>query len=172
MSFRPPAAACRICDEFVCPVQNRASDAAKLVTSAKLVTLAVLYWTARVDARRYTELMKRPAAVRHRTVDRARARPAFVVASPDAYAGLERIKQLEAQLAGASVDRSARRMLAAAIRIEAIAYRKSLDTDQAAAMRAREPRLDAGAASPTRTPGKPALARRGTTGRRSRGGDA
>jgi hypothetical protein len=130
----------------------------------------VLYWTARVQARRYTEPMKRPGAVRRRAVDRARA--ALVAASPDAYAGLERIKQLEAQLAGASVDRSARRMLAAAIRIEAIAYRKSLDTDQAAAMRGREPRLDAGAASPTRTPGKPALARRGTTGRRSRGGDS
>jgi len=112
--------------------------------------------------------MKRPAAVRRRTVDRARARPAFVVASPDAYAGLERIKHLEEQLARASVDRSERRLLAAAIRIEAVAYRKSLDTDQAAAMRGREPRLDAGATSPTGASGRPPLARRGPPGRRSR----
>jgi hypothetical protein len=153
-------------DEFVCPVQNSGADRHEARGSA--AAGAVLYWTALVDARRYTELMKRPAAVRRRTVDRARARPAFVVASPDAYAGLERIKHLEEQLARASVDRAERRMLAAAIRIEAVTYRKSLDTDQAAAMRGREPRLDAAAGSPTGTPGKAAPARRGPTGRRSR----
>ena len=114
-----------------------------------------------MHARQYTESMKRPAAMRRRAVARA-------ALAPDAYAGLERIKHLEAQLARASVDSSERRMLAAAIRIEAVAYRKSLDTDQAAAMRGREPRLDASTGSPTGTPGKPALARRGTTSRRSR----
>jgi hypothetical protein len=109
--------------------------------------------------------MKMPAAMRRRAVDRARA--ALLAASPDAYAGLERIKHLEERLARASVDSAERRMLAAAIRIEAVTYRKSLDNDQAAAMRGREPRLD-GAGSPTRTPGKAAPVRRGTTGRRSR----
>ena len=104
--------------------------------------------------------------MRRRAVDRARV--ALVAASPDAYAGLERIKHLEEQLARASVDSAERRMLAAAIRIEAVTYRKSLDTDQAAAMRGREPRLDAGAGSPTGTSGKAAPARRGTTGRRRR----
>jgi hypothetical protein len=110
--------------------------------------------------------MKRPAAVRRRAVDRARA--PLVAASPDAYAGLERIKHLEEQLARASIDSPERRLLAAAIRIEAGAYRKSLDTNQAAAMRGREPRLDARTGSPTGTPGKPAPARRRTTARQSR----
>jgi hypothetical protein len=143
------------------------SAAAKLVhTWCAIRDLAVRYWTARVHARQYTGSMKRPAAMRRRAVDRARARP--VAACPDAYAGLERIKHLEEQLGRASVDSPERRLLAAAIRIEAGAYRKSLDTDQAAAMRGREPRLDAGAGSPAGTPGKPAPARRGTTGRRSR----
>jgi hypothetical protein len=126
----------------------------------------VRYETARMQAPRYTEPMKMPAAMRRRAVDRARA--ALVATSPDAYAGLERIKHLEEQLARASVDSAERRMLAAAIRIEAVTYRKSLDNDQAAAMRGREPRLDAGPGSPTGTPGKAAPARRGTTGRRSR----
>jgi hypothetical protein len=100
-----------------------------------------------------------------------RNRAALIAASPDAYAGLERIKHLEEQFARASVDSREHRHLAAAIRIEAVAYRKSLDAGQAAAMRGREPRLDAGSSSPTRKPaaGKPAPARHGQTGRRGRG---
>jgi hypothetical protein len=94
-----------------------------------------------------------------------------MTASPDAYACLERIKALEAQFARASVDSREYRRLAATIRIEAIVYRKSLDASQAAAMRGREPRLVAESGSPTRTPGKPARARRGATGRRSRAAD-
>ena len=47
--------------------------------------------------------------------------------------GLERIVQLEWQLASAPVNSHRRRTLGAAIRIEADTYRKSLDTEQAAA---------------------------------------
>ena len=50
----------------------------------------------------------------------------------DADAGLERIKKLEELLAGSPVNSSQRRKLAEAIQIEAAAYRKSLDADQAA----------------------------------------
>ena len=50
----------------------------------------------------------------------------------DADAGLERIKTLEVLLAGSPVNSLPRRKLADAIRIEATAYRKSLDADQAA----------------------------------------
>jgi hypothetical protein len=107
--------------------------------------------------------MKRLTAVRSR--QRERDRPAFVAASPDAYAGLERIKHLEQQFARARVDSRERRRLAAAIRLEAIVYRKSLDTGQAAAMLGREPRLAAGPGSPTRksAPGQAASARHHTT---------
>jgi hypothetical protein len=116
--------------------------------------------------------MKRlSAAARGRGV---RNRKALIAASPDAYAGLERIKHLEEQFARASVESREHRLLAAAIRIEAVAYRKSLDADQAAATRGRESRLDAGSVSPTRkpAPGKPAPVRHGKTGRRGRGVDA
>lgn len=53
-------------------------------------------------------------------------------------AGLERLKQLEEQMAPAPPHSRERRALAAAIRIEATAYRKSLDADQAAATHDRE----------------------------------
>jgi hypothetical protein len=46
-------------------------------------------------------------------------------------AGLERIKDLEVQLAAAPVHGVLHRTLRAAIHIEADAYRKSLDTDRA-----------------------------------------
>jgi hypothetical protein len=51
----------------------------------------------------------------------------------EADAGLERIKHLEEQFASAPAMSRQRRTLSAAIRIEADAYRKSLDIDQAAA---------------------------------------
>jgi len=111
--------------------------------------------------------MKRLTAVRSRQGERDRS--AFVAASPDAYAGLERIKHLEHQYARARVDSREHRQLAAAIRLEAIVYRKSLDTDQAAAMLGREPRLAAGSGSPTpkSAPGQAAPARHRTTRRRA-----
>jgi hypothetical protein len=97
-----------------------------------------------------------------------------VVVSPDVYAGLERIKHLEAQFARASVDSREHRRLAAAIRIEAVVYRKSLDADQAAALFGREPGPAArpGTALRTSAPRKAAPARRSTIRRRSRATDA
>jgi hypothetical protein len=50
----------------------------------------------------------------------------------DADAVLERIKKLERLLAEAPADSLRHRELTQAIRIEATAYRKSLDDDQAA----------------------------------------
>jgi hypothetical protein len=50
----------------------------------------------------------------------------------DADAGLERIKTLGELLAASPVNSLPRRKLADAIRLEAAAYRKSLDVDQAA----------------------------------------
>jgi hypothetical protein len=52
---------------------------------------------------------------------------------PDGDDGLERIKHLQARLTHAPHDSSQRRELTALIRIEANAYRKSLDVQQAAA---------------------------------------
>jgi hypothetical protein len=51
----------------------------------------------------------------------------------EADAGLERIKHLAQQLAPAPVNSHQHRRLSAAIRVEADAYRKSLDADQATA---------------------------------------
>ena len=50
----------------------------------------------------------------------------------DADAGLERIKMLEELLAASPANSLERRRLTDVIRIEATAYRKSLDVDQAA----------------------------------------
>ncbi|MBP1779876.1 MAG: hypothetical protein H6Q86_5887 [candidate division NC10 bacterium] len=50
--------------------------------------------------------------------------------TPDATVGLERIKQFSRRLARTPVSRRQRRALTEAIRIEADAYRKSLDTEQ------------------------------------------
>jgi hypothetical protein len=50
----------------------------------------------------------------------------------DADAGLERIKKLEQLLAASPANSLQRRELTDVIRIEATAYRKSLDVDQAA----------------------------------------
>jgi hypothetical protein len=58
----------------------------------------------------------------------------------DVYAGLERIKHLEAEFVRTGVHSRRHRELAKAIRIEAVAYRKSLDTDQAAAVHDSRPR--------------------------------
>jgi hypothetical protein len=55
-------------------------------------------------------------------------------------AGLERIRQLAEQLAPAPVNSRQHRQLRAAIRIEANAYRKSLDTAQATATHDGKPR--------------------------------
>jgi hypothetical protein len=51
----------------------------------------------------------------------------------DTDAGLERIKDLEIKLALAPANSHERRTLRAAIRVEADAYRKSLDVEQASA---------------------------------------
>lgn len=53
-------------------------------------------------------------------------------------AGLERLKQLEVELVPAPANSRKRRALTAAIRLEATAYRKSLDADQAAATHDRQ----------------------------------
>jgi hypothetical protein len=127
----------------------------------------VLYWTAPDARRRYTDPMK--SHVRSRQGERARSAPVGA-ASPGVYAGLERIKHLEEQYARAKVNSREHRQLAAAIRIEAVVFRKSLDADQAAARHDREPQ-PARSASLTRSlaPGKPASDRGGATGRRDRG---
>ena len=62
----------------------------------------------------------------------------------ETHARLERIKHLAEQLAPAPVDSRQRHRLSAAIRIEADAYRKSLDIEQAAASRRPHPRLPIG----------------------------
>ena len=53
--------------------------------------------------------------------------------------GLERIKRLEEQLARAPVNSQQHRTLRAAIRVEADAYRKSLDLEQASALHDAKP---------------------------------
>ena len=58
----------------------------------------------------------------------------------DTVAGLERIKDLEEQLAVAPVRSRQRHGLRAAIRIEADAYRKCLDIEQATATHDPKPR--------------------------------
>jgi hypothetical protein len=72
---------------------------------------------------------------------------------------LERIKRLEAQLAAAPVKRGQHRALSAAIRIEADAYRKSLDAEQAKAPYDAKPQLAVGPRPLNRTsaPRKPTL---------------
>jgi cobalamin biosynthesis Mg chelatase CobN len=76
--------------------------------------------------------MKRDALARRRQGERVRPAPTGV-ASSEVYAGLERLKRLEEQYARAAMNSREHRRLAAAIRIEAVAYRKSLDTGQASA---------------------------------------
>src|SRR5437667_6917113 len=87
-----------------------------------------------------------------------------------ADAGLERIKQLEELLARAPSNSRQRRGLKAAIRIEAHAYRKCLDAQQAAATHDARPRLAVGLESLTRTsaPRKPTLLPHRRIHRRSR----
>jgi hypothetical protein len=62
----------------------------------------------------------------------------------EAEAGLERIKHLEVQLAAAPVNSLGHRTLSAAIRIEADAYRKSLDVEQAEATHDEKPHFAVG----------------------------
>ena len=74
-----------------------------------------------------------------------------VARAVEAAAGLERLKHLEDQLASAPSDSRQRRTLNAAIRIEATAYRKSLDVEQATATHDTHPLLALGPAFLTRT---------------------
>jgi hypothetical protein len=57
--------------------------------------------------------------------------PSTLLNEPDS--GLERIKRLEEQLARTPINSQQHRTLRAAIRLEAGAYRKSLDIEQASA---------------------------------------
>ena len=85
-------------------------------------------------------------------------------------AGAERINNLEKALALAPVSSRRRRTLSTAIRIEADAYRKALDTEQATATHDAKPQPTAGLGSLKRTPAlrKRALVRQDTIHRRSR----
>ena len=65
--------------------------------------------------------------------------------------GAERITSLEAELALAPVSSRQRRMLTTAIRIEANAYRKALDTEQATATHDARTQPNAGLGSLERT---------------------
>ena len=81
---------------------------------------------------RYTDPMKGHITASNRIPARSNAAVAERE-SPDAEAGLERIKHFQEQLTHAPVNSRQRRELTEAIRIEADAYRKSLDTEQATA---------------------------------------
>jgi hypothetical protein len=59
----------------------------------------------------------------------------------EAGAGLERLKRLEDTFAAAPRNSRQRRTLRTAIRVEADAYRKSLDVEQATATHDAHPRL-------------------------------
>jgi hypothetical protein len=85
-------------------------------------------------------------------------------------AGLERIKQLEKQFARAPINSRQRRELTAEIRIEAGAYRRSLDIEQAAATRDPKPQMVVGSGSLNRASalGKPTPVHRRAIPRRSR----
>src|SRR5271167_280193 len=69
----------------------------------------------------------------------------------EATDGLERLGHLEEQLAHAPVNSRVHRALRTAIRIEADAYRKSLDTEQATATHDVRPKPAAGRGSLSRT---------------------
>jgi hypothetical protein len=69
----------------------------------------------------------------------------------EAAAGLERITHLEEQLAFAPVNSGQHRTLRAAIRIEADAYRKSLDVEQATATHDTKPQPAVGLEPLSRT---------------------
>jgi hypothetical protein len=75
--------------------------------------------------------------------------------SHDGYAGLERIKRLEKALALARTKNRWQPELTRAIRIEANAYRKTLDREQAAATRDSRPEfgLDPVSQTPRQTTG-------------------
>lgn len=85
-------------------------------------------------------------------------------------AGAERIRSLEEELARAPVSSDQRRMLTTAIRIEAGAYRKALDTEQATATHDARREPPAGLESLKRTPAsrKTTLVARDRIHRRSR----
>jgi hypothetical protein len=80
----------------------------------------------------------------------------------EADAGLERIKHLVEELAPAPVNSHQHRALSAAIRVEADAYRKSLDTEQAMATHDAKPHATVGLGSLNRKSAsrKPTLAPR------------
>jgi hypothetical protein len=91
-----------------------------------------------------------------------------------AEAGLERIKHLEEQLAPAPANSRERRKIRAAIRIEADAYRKSLDVEQSMATHDAKPQ--SAVAPPSLKPHvagrKPTVGPRRKIHRRSRGRSA
>jgi hypothetical protein len=95
----------------------------------------VQYWTAPDTRGTYTD------GVKSRLTKRAPARRAPAAAEPshDGDAGLERIKRLEEALALARTKNRWQPELTRAIRIEANAYRKTLDREQAAATRDSRP---------------------------------
>jgi hypothetical protein len=69
----------------------------------------------------------------------------------EAAAGLERIKALVEQIVPAAANSSQQRTLKSAIRGEAAAYRKSLDTEQATAAHDVRPQAAVGPGSLNRT---------------------
>jgi hypothetical protein len=78
-----------------------------------------------------------------------------VARDTDTDARLERIRHLSDQVATAPVHSRRRHTLRAAIRVEAAAYRKSLDTEQAAATHDVDPRpaVERGSLNTRRTVG-------------------
>jgi hypothetical protein len=74
----------------------------------------------------------------------------IVAREVETIAGLERIKRLEEELRATPANSGRRRELGTAIRIEADAYRKSLDTEQATATHDAKPPLAISPFSPQR----------------------
>jgi hypothetical protein len=74
----------------------------------------------------------------------------------ESAAGLDRLKHLEDELASVPVRSLRARQLSAAIRIEAYAYRKSLDAEQATATHDANPLADVGRRLGQSTRGEPA----------------
>ena|SRR6266849_4161047 len=97
-------------------------------------------------------------------------RHTIVARVTQAAAGLERIAHLEEQLGLTPVKSRHHRTLSTAIRVEADAYRKSLDTEQAAATHDAKPQLAVGLGFLNRASAsrKPALVRRRRIHSRSR----
>lgn len=82
-------------------------------------------------------------------------RTTSVARDTETDARLEQIKHLSQQVAAAPVDSREHDLLSAAIRVEAAAYRKSLDIEQAASTRDADPRpaVERGSLNTRRTVG-------------------